>query len=107
MTKHYIDKDGIEYTPKQVRKSKPKISYWVIFPQGIEKKIKWGVMTSNLMNARNYKQAVKLCKKYNGAYIERMLNCKYARWCLDQFAFENLSIEELWDKYQKLPKIKK
>jgi hypothetical protein len=101
--------NGEEYTPKQIRMNKSRIVYWIIFPQGIEEYRKNGKLTtttySHMMTAKTLKKAIRLYNKYNGAYVERMLQCKLGRWTIKEFGHPNKTIDELWDEYSKLPKI--
>jgi hypothetical protein len=72
--------NGERYTPQQIRMSKPKIVYWIHLPKRIEKKKRWGTISSNLVTARNFKQALKLARKYHAETFHRCTECKLGRW---------------------------
>lgn len=105
--KHFY-KDDKKYTWGDVRKNNPRILYWVIFPQGIEEHHKKYSSYSSMMVAKTFKKAWKLFYKYNGSHIERMVQCDLGRWMIKSFCRQedvNLSDNDLFDKYAKLPKI--
>jgi len=105
----FLDKNNAIYYPKDIRKANPRIIYWIIFPQGIEQKNKFGTMHSDMMTALTFKKAWKLFKKYNGSEIQRMVQCNLGRWSIKSICKPedvNLTDDELYDKYKALPEIK-
>ena len=86
-------------------KTKPKISYWVILPQGVKTLEKDYTSYSAMMVAKTFKQALKLLKKYNAPMIEVIETGKTKRVCSHSYYLHGKSYEELYDEYSKLPQI--
>jgi hypothetical protein len=105
----YLGKNNEIYYPKDIRRANPRIIYWVIFPQGVVKKTKDCDSFCNLMVARTLKKARRLASKYNAAEIQKMIQCDLGRWQIASIVNNgdnNLTDDELWNKYKDLPEIK-
>lgn len=104
MIKKFHNNDKL-YTWKDIKRANEKIVYWVCFPQGVNHFYKNYSTHSKMMIARNFNQAVKLYNKYNGAYIEKLVQCKLGRWSLHFYSNCDLPEYELWNSYATYPPI--
>jgi len=100
--------DGKIITAKDIRMENPRIVYWIMFPQGVQEKNKFGTMYSSMMIAKTFKKAWKLFKKYNGSELQRLIECDLGRWTLRSICKQEdvkLTDTELYEKYKGLPEI--
>jgi hypothetical protein len=100
--KYFETKDDRKLTWKDLKRAHPRIVYYVIFPQGVEQKNKVGTRYSHMIIAKTLKKAIRLYNKYNSPYFERVIRTDLGSWTIREFVRENLSYEELWDKWKDL-----
>jgi hypothetical protein len=109
MKNKYSAKDGSYVSLKQIKKANSRIYYWVILPQGFERNHDGGTTYASALFADTMKQALRISRKYNAPYFERVLRSDLGNWTIREFVnvrFKGMKRDAIWENYKEVPSIK-
>ena len=97
--------DGNYHSFKELMRTRTKLYYWVVIPQGVVKHTKRSSWYSKTIEARTLKMALRLQKRYNAPIVEKVIYGPYGRFIIRKTFFDPRPEEQIWLDARNLPEI--